>query len=426
MERITPDRGVFSQRDLLPLLRVKPHVLRYWEQTLPLVRSRRDDTGRRIWSAAQVRMLVRIRHLVVERGVSVPAAGETLLREAGGETARTKAGLERLRNALIVLLLKTQTGGRRTTSTADERAGKTVDQLESESEADGGGLHLENFIDRGIIPGYSSVREPPKTPRVRFRSAGAPVSGCSVRLLYSHLFVRGDPARVARTLSEIVRHRLSREVPAERGEPLIVAAPTGEEAFYRDAFTPRSETDPETHILSIPPVVIGNSRYENSTLSVLTTVAADRELDRRLGAWKRETLHIWAADSPYSPASDYLSPVARGARCGIALGIRRSVNGYRLAESVALYLPAWRPRFEETVRCGRWRPIGGVSVNRTRHNAEIADMKLRYVVWLRDLAGLDPPGVLMPDTNLPGVWRGSFWQDQVRHVWPGIDALTER
>jgi len=91
----------YGSRDLLKLLDIKPHVLRYWEQLLPLVRSDRDESGHRVWSAAQVRMLWRLRHLIVDRGMAVQAAGELLLQE--GETApgNVKARLEALRTELL-------------------------------------------------------------------------------------------------------------------------------------------------------------------------------------------------------------------------------------------------------------------------------------------------------------------------------------
>lgn len=403
MERINPDRGSYTQRELLPLLRVKPHVLRYWEQTLPLVRSRRDDAGRRVWSAGQVRMLVRIRHLVVNRGVSVPAAGEALLREAGGETARVKAGLEGVRNALVVLLIKVQSraGGAGVAGEAGEarRAAPREEGDPPAAEEHSGrtdcGIQVESLVDRGIIPPCPPDLEEGeyRAAPVRLVSRSGEGSPDSVPFVYSHLFARGEPTRVASMLAALIRYRVR-----EPG-PLVIAVPEGEEPLYRSHF-------PENAlVLGVPRLQYGKIRYDAPTLSVLATIASNRELDRYMQRHDRETIYLWAADNPHSTVIDYLSARARHERSGLVLGVHPGVTGYRLAESAGLYLPVWRPRFGETARCGRWLRESGAP---------------RYRLWLRDLARLDAPGVLVPAAAGPSVWRGSSWDAQVRLVWPDV------
>lgn len=405
-ERRMSEHRPYTLQDVLPLLRIKPHVLRYWEQTLPLVRAGRDDAGHRVWTAGQVRMLMRIRYLVVDRGVSVPAAGESLLREAGGGGAHLKAGLERVRSALVILLMKTRV---HLNTHADEQKSPLASAVgEPETTrvtSDATALPIGNLIERQLIP-------PPATKEFRrfasrgkqpivFRPDRGRVPTPAVRLVYSHLFAQGEQECIARMLADLVRHRLEREAPGDVESPLVVAAPAGWEQVYRGAFPP------ETEILSVPPIVHEGTRYAAPTLALLMTLAVNSNLDRRLRSWGRTGLYVWAADNPNSPANDHLSEYAREAKHGLALGVQHYSGGLRLTETISLHLPVWRGAFENTVRCGRWYAAGG-------------DSGRCFVVWLRDLVRLNPPIVVSAGAVRPTVWRGSAWIEQLRLVWPEV------
>jgi DNA-binding transcriptional MerR regulator len=52
-------------------LGVRPHVIRYWEQELPLKLSVRNRGNQRLYSAEDVEKLSRVKALVVNQGVSV-------------------------------------------------------------------------------------------------------------------------------------------------------------------------------------------------------------------------------------------------------------------------------------------------------------------------------------------------------------------
>jgi DNA-binding transcriptional MerR regulator len=84
-------------------LGVKAHVIRYWEKEIPLIRSRRDRAGRRVYSKQDLLMLFRLKHLLYDRRFTIEGAREQLLREYAGENASQdiKAGLEALRSELM-------------------------------------------------------------------------------------------------------------------------------------------------------------------------------------------------------------------------------------------------------------------------------------------------------------------------------------
>jgi DNA-binding transcriptional MerR regulator len=57
--------------DVAEVLGIRPHVIRYWEQELPLKLSDRNRGGQRVYSAEDVDKLARVKLLVVDQGVSV-------------------------------------------------------------------------------------------------------------------------------------------------------------------------------------------------------------------------------------------------------------------------------------------------------------------------------------------------------------------
>jgi DNA-binding transcriptional MerR regulator len=85
------------------LLGVKAHVIRYWEKEIPLVRSRRDSGGRRVYAKQDLLILFRLKHLLYKRRFTIQGAREQLFREYTGENASQdlKASLEALRSELV-------------------------------------------------------------------------------------------------------------------------------------------------------------------------------------------------------------------------------------------------------------------------------------------------------------------------------------
>jgi DNA-binding transcriptional MerR regulator len=57
--------------EVAEILGTRPHVIRYWEQELPLKLSDRNRGGQRVYSAEDVDKLARVKFLVVDQGVSV-------------------------------------------------------------------------------------------------------------------------------------------------------------------------------------------------------------------------------------------------------------------------------------------------------------------------------------------------------------------
>jgi DNA-binding transcriptional MerR regulator len=85
------------------LLNVKPYVVRYWEQEIPLIQARRDSRGRHCYSERDVEIFIRLKYLLYERKFTVEGAREELYRELSGKGQDLHALVSDLRNKLMEL-----------------------------------------------------------------------------------------------------------------------------------------------------------------------------------------------------------------------------------------------------------------------------------------------------------------------------------
>ncbi len=86
------------------LLDVKPHVLRYWEQEIPFLSPRKDDSGRRLYSIRDVNMLFRLRHLLYDRKYTVEGARQRIWEELEGISPDIQARIHAIRHELLSAL----------------------------------------------------------------------------------------------------------------------------------------------------------------------------------------------------------------------------------------------------------------------------------------------------------------------------------
>lgn len=71
----------FSIGEVERLTGLKAHVLRYWEEAIPFIRPRKDDQGRRFYSARDVELISRVKYLVQDRKYTLEGAGDRLMAE---------------------------------------------------------------------------------------------------------------------------------------------------------------------------------------------------------------------------------------------------------------------------------------------------------------------------------------------------------
>ena len=112
----------YMTRDVEELIGVGEHVLRYWEKELPILSPARSPFGRRAWTEADIALLLRVRHLVRDRGRNLSRALEELIRERSGAAAGRAAALAEARAALVRLYFENR---RRTRDKRPKAAART-------------------------------------------------------------------------------------------------------------------------------------------------------------------------------------------------------------------------------------------------------------------------------------------------------------
>jgi DNA-binding transcriptional MerR regulator len=100
--------GPYGIGDAARLLRVKVHVIRYWEQEIPLIQPRKDGMGKRRYSDRDLQLLLRLKHLLYERHFTVEGAREELYRELAGDYQDLRARIAALRRELLELFYLVQ------------------------------------------------------------------------------------------------------------------------------------------------------------------------------------------------------------------------------------------------------------------------------------------------------------------------------
>ena len=80
-----PDKRYFAIGEVSELCRVKPHVLRYWEQEFPQLTPVKRRGNRRYYQPADVHLIRRIRGLLYEEGFTIGGARQRLESEACGD-----------------------------------------------------------------------------------------------------------------------------------------------------------------------------------------------------------------------------------------------------------------------------------------------------------------------------------------------------
>ncbi len=439
--------GIYEARTVLGILNVKPHVLRYWEQTLPLVRSRRDESGRRVWTSAQLRMLLRIRHLVVDRRLSPAAAGEAVLLEASGVSADAKARLEALRGKLVALLLQARRVSTVLTAPgADEVHRSTARDVRDASGRDGsarrdrllhGTLPIAPFIDTGLVrpPTSDTVRSAvERSVAQSFRGArtadltpsvggGDEANGASfVRVVVGHLSATESPRTVADALARLIAHRLAETRDAT---PLAIPVPSDAIGAYSRAFRGRLDSGAAL-LVPLPHLEWRGRRWWSPRLALLAALSENPEFERWFSRTRGHVLYLWGVDDPNAPVAPPVDMVraARRGPVGLAMGVCRRAHTVSMIDMSVIDARRRREVWNAALGCGAWsycaarrtpgRPTPLESSTQTPDNGE---WRWRYDLWLRDMVRIEPALFSVGRSSIPSPWRGDRWLCELPYVW---------
>lgn len=85
-----PEKLFFRIGEVCELIKVQPHVLRYWETEFPMLAPQKNRAGQRVYRRKDVEMVMRIRDLLYEEKFTIAGAKKKLMDEIRGSSSRTK------------------------------------------------------------------------------------------------------------------------------------------------------------------------------------------------------------------------------------------------------------------------------------------------------------------------------------------------
>jgi DNA-binding transcriptional MerR regulator len=87
-----PEKLFFRIGEVCDLIKVQPHVLRYWETEFPMLAPQKNRAGQRVYRRKDVEMVLRIRDLLYEEKFTIAGAKKKLLDESRVNSARARLG----------------------------------------------------------------------------------------------------------------------------------------------------------------------------------------------------------------------------------------------------------------------------------------------------------------------------------------------
>ena len=87
-----PEKLFFRIGEVCDLIKVQPHVLRYWETEFPMLAPQKNRAGQRVYRRKDVEMVLRIRDLLYEEKFTIAGAKKKLLDESRAGSARARLG----------------------------------------------------------------------------------------------------------------------------------------------------------------------------------------------------------------------------------------------------------------------------------------------------------------------------------------------
>lgn len=87
-----PEKLFFRIGEVCDLIKVQPHVLRYWETEFPMLAPQKNRAGQRVYRRKDVEMVFRIRDLLYEEKFTIAGAKKRLLDESRSGSVRAKLG----------------------------------------------------------------------------------------------------------------------------------------------------------------------------------------------------------------------------------------------------------------------------------------------------------------------------------------------
>src|SRR5215471_21838015 len=97
-----------SISEVSDMLRVKAHVLRYWETQFSMLRPKKNRAGNRMYRPDEIKLLLRIRELLYDRRYTIAGARRTLLDERKEAAPQVEIGFDDAERRLVLHEVKTE------------------------------------------------------------------------------------------------------------------------------------------------------------------------------------------------------------------------------------------------------------------------------------------------------------------------------
>ncbi len=86
------DQDQFKLNEVCKLANVQPYMLRFWGTEFPQLEAEKSGTGQRLYSKDQVELILEIRRLLFDEGLTIAGARKKVTAmEGGGEKPKAKA-----------------------------------------------------------------------------------------------------------------------------------------------------------------------------------------------------------------------------------------------------------------------------------------------------------------------------------------------
>lgn len=103
----------YATGEVARLLGLPSSTLRHWEREVSLLQPCKDRFGRRAYSEADLRLIIRLKHFALDKGMGLSAARKRLVAELSGPMPDERARIEEVRGELIALLAQAAAAGKR-------------------------------------------------------------------------------------------------------------------------------------------------------------------------------------------------------------------------------------------------------------------------------------------------------------------------
>lgn len=96
-----PDKLYFRIGEVGKIVDVPTHVLRFWETEFAKIRPRRTSSGQRLYTQRDVRLILKIKHLLYDRRFTIEGARQHLRAATGDRGGIDRGALQALRAELL-------------------------------------------------------------------------------------------------------------------------------------------------------------------------------------------------------------------------------------------------------------------------------------------------------------------------------------